>query len=84
MVVIYRHFEINNGKVLKLYMNKSFYFEISPSFQIAAGSKASKLNKRRACLLEEIQYFKFHKYHTWLRAFESIKVTALMKKIHLS
>ena len=53
IVVIYCYFELEN-EVLKFHMNNLSFFDISaPPFKHRT-LKASKLNKRQRCLLEEI------------------------------
>ena len=56
MTVIYCYFEREMYKVLKFHMNNFSYFEISAFHVKVPHVKASKLNKRRGRILEEIRY----------------------------
>ena len=56
MIVIFCYFQKENYKVLKIHLNNSSFFEISTSLYKAPHLKASKLNKCRWQLLEEIRY----------------------------
>ena len=56
MVVSYCYLEIKNDKICKFHLNSYSYFQISAYLFQAPEFKASRLNKRRRLLLEEIWY----------------------------